>query len=216
MITLREDLIENPPVLIENISPQRKRQVRACLSLSLLGIFFGLSLLSSSQASDQFLVDRGRSIQIKERDRPPRWNECQDCHPSKKRQFITNKVKTKLEHAKNFSKHGRAEVACHNCHDVNNNNYLRSTPSNPVKWENSSGVCQRCHADRFRDWKKGAHGKRIGGWRGDVTQYQCVDCHNPHSVRFRIMDAVPITNIPPGRQQSEGEEQHKLNGATEK
>jgi hypothetical protein len=165
--------------------------------LAFLQLAYVLLLFPTMSYSKAFIIDPlGRRIELKERPLPPRHNECHLCHPAKKREFISRKTSTKIEHEGKTAVHGLAEVACHNCHDINHSNYLRSSHWVEASFENSSGVCSRCHADRYRDWRSGAHGKRIGFWDGAIVQYQCVDCHNPHSVPFKKMESTAMPKFP--------------------
>jgi hypothetical protein len=36
------------------------------------------------------------------------------------------------------------------------------------------------------------HGKRVGRWDGDKTYFLCVNCHNPHSPRFKGVSQVMV------------------------
>lgn len=140
-----------------------------------------------------FITDPlGKRVQLKERPLPDRHDECRFCHPQKHREFGSSKKSAKLEHDRD-AKHGSIQMPCHRCHDVNHFNYLRSNPRVEVSFENSSGVCQRCHADRYADWLSGSHGKRNGSWKGgpgDEIQFHCIDCHKPHAVHFKEMESV--------------------------
>lgn len=163
---------------------------------------FSLGLLIASasvsvSAPAVTLVDRqGRTVVLKERRLPHRHDECQLCHRPKQRDFIGKKTKTEIEHVGILPVHGRASFACQNCHDINNHNFLRASTGVPTSFEKSSGVCQRCHANQYRDWRDGIHGKRIGYWNGQRTQYHCIDCHNPHAVRFEEMMTVAEPPVP--------------------
>lgn len=132
------------------------------------------------------------NVTLKERALPPRHDKCHLCHLKKKEPFEPNKFATQKEHNRVEAIHGDVVLSCHNCHDVNRNNYLLSPRSPQASFSNTSPVCKRCHAAIYRDWTEGIHGHRIGGWRGEKIQFQCIDCHNPHSVRFKPMNAVDV------------------------
>lgn len=127
-------------------------------------------------------------VTLKPRDLPPRHDECHICHIHRSRVFVKSAKATKFEHAGISPKHGKREISCHSCHDINNHNYLIQSKYLPATFANSSPVCGSCHRERFRDWKKGLHGKRVGGWALAKVQYNCIDCHNPHSVSFPKME----------------------------
>lgn len=159
--------------------------------------FCMISFYSHSVGAAAFITDdQGRRIELNHRLLPPGANECHFCHTSKSRQFIGKKTQTELEHQNKESKHGKIEIKCHSCHDINHSNYLISTLTHPADFENSSAVCQRCHADRYRDWRNGIHGKRVGSWQNQTIQYHCIDCHDPHSVKFKSMKAYDLRSIP--------------------
>ncbi|HBQ22016.1 MAG: hypothetical protein A2Z91_01495 [Deltaproteobacteria bacterium GWA2_38_16] len=135
---------------------------------------------------------------LKKRPLPPRHNQCHLCHLKKDKYFISKAKPTRREHTDRHLQHGKLNISCHHCHDINNSNYLRSfSPEEPASFENPSPVCIRCHRERYRDWKKGMHGKRIGGWDPKLQEwYSCIDCHDPHSVKFKPMKAVPPPKRP--------------------
>ncbi|MGK5084576.1 hypothetical protein WDW37_14875 [Bdellovibrionota bacterium FG-1] len=164
----------------------------------LLGSFFiGLLCPLFLSAAPVFIQDiNGKEIQLHERPLPPSYNECQYCHFKRNLQFIRGKKKLTLNHTDKSLMHGRSEMSCNNCHDINHNNYLRTTLGHQASFENSSPICQRCHADRYRNWLGGNHGKRLGYWNGAKIQFQCIDCHDPHSVKFKKMQAAPGPVIP--------------------
>jgi hypothetical protein len=131
-------------------------------------------------------------INLKEHVLPARAGECNLCHMTKSAKFISKKKQTRLEHSQVEAKHGRKTLECNFCHDKNNHNFLNSTPKFPASFANPSPVCQRCHSEIFRDWKRGIHGKRTGGWQGsERQQFHCIECHNAHSVKFKDMVAKP-------------------------
>lgn len=128
---------------------------------------------------------------LKDRPLPRRSNECHLCHLKKEKRFMPSAKQPNKEHFDYPLTHGKREISCHSCHDVNNSNFLRSSVSNKASFQNSSPVCQQCHAEQYRKWKKNVHGKRAGSWQGTQIQYHCIDCHDPHSVTFKKMKAVP-------------------------
>ncbi len=166
------------------------------ITISTLMIYSFFSTSVSASASD--LVS-AKSIAIEKRTLPFRSEECQDCHINGSSSFISKKSKTKLEHQKIKSIHGQKILACNFCHDKNNHNFLRTSSAFPASFENSSPVCQQCHAEEFKDWSQGLHGKRQGGWSSSrkKTQKQCISCHNPHSVKFEAMKAMTAPHRPP-------------------
>lgn len=137
------------------------------------------------------LCEEGAVVTLLPHTPPAEAVHCQDCHAKKNKEFILSKKKTTLKHENFAGKHGRTDVACGGCHDRNNSNFLRSTPDARASFVNPSPVCKQCHQDRYKDWEIGIHGKRLGGWNIGKKQLHCIECHGPHSVRFKTMKAEP-------------------------
>ena len=81
---------------------------------------------------------------------------------------------------------------CLDCHDVANRDVLHLSNGDPVPFTESYRLCGQCHGDKFRDWREGIHGKRVGAWNGAKTYYLCVNCHNPHSPRFKGVQEIQV------------------------
>jgi len=151
--------------------------------ITLLISFFSLNL---ALAGD--IVFEKVPMNLQPRPLAARSNECQLCHIKRtsKEVFIPQKNKTTKEHFEIEVVHGNLKKSCNDCHDVNNSNKLIA----PGNFENTSLLCARCHIERFREWEKGFHGKKITSWKKNVS-YHCIDCHNPHNVKFKSMEALP-------------------------
>lgn len=80
---------------------------------------------------------------------------------------------------------------CLDCHDNRNRDVLHLSNGDPVPFTESYRLCGQCHGDKFRDWRWGVHGKRVGMWNGQKTYYLCVNCHDPHSPRFKPLKPKP-------------------------
>lgn len=147
-------------------------------------------------------------VTLKERNPPPRWNECQNCHRTKALEYLPQKHKPNLEHKNIQLAHGKKEMSCNFCHNKNNHNFLfKSVGDND--FTHTTFVCQTCHEDVFKSWKAGTHGKRTQGWNKQV-QYQCLECHDPHSVSFPKMKAQPPPKRPKfGIPKEHGGEHHE-------
>jgi hypothetical protein len=85
---------------------------------------------------------------------------------------------------------------CLDCHDNKNRDVLHLSNGDPVPFTESYRLCGQCHGDKFRDWRVGVHGKRVGMWDGDKTYFLCVNCHNPHSPRFKGLKPEPPPRRP--------------------
>ncbi|MGZ3650770.1 MAG: hypothetical protein ACXVB9_09300 [Bdellovibrionota bacterium] len=138
-------------------------------------------------------ADLGPGVVLREHHPPAEATNCKNCHAPKSKLFIKSRKDPQLEHRYFNTHHGKGAIACGSCHDANRQNQLNP----PATFSNPSPVCARCHVEIYRDWKTGIHGKRLGGWNLPKTQLNCVDCHDPHSVSFPKMEAMPPPHKPP-------------------
>ncbi len=113
---------------------------------------------------------------------------CSQCHPGP-----GDKTRRELAfHEDVVLNHGPPENRwCLDCHDNANRDVLHLTNGDPVPFTESYRLCGQCHGDKYRDWRVGVHGKRVGQWDGQKTYYLCVNCHNPHSPRFKALKPEP-------------------------
>lgn len=88
---------------------------------------------------------------------------------------------------------------CLDCHDLKNRDMLHLTNGELVPFGESYRLCGQCHGDKYRDWRVGVHGKRIGYWNGKKTYFLCVNCHNPHAPRFTGVETVMVDGVPAQR-----------------
>jgi hypothetical protein len=77
--------------------------------------------------------------------------------------------------------HGNGEVWCTSCHSQSPYETLHTLLGEPVGYDESHRVCGGCHSHKLRDWRYGAHGKRVANWQGERQLYGCPECHNPHA-----------------------------------
>jgi nitrate/TMAO reductase-like tetraheme cytochrome c subunit len=132
------------------------------------------------------------ATELKLRPLAQRSGECKLCHIKRETReaYIPKKNVTQREHFEIVISHGSLKKACNDCHDVNNSNFLLS----PGTFENTSALCSRCHIERYREWQNGFHGKKITSWKNNVA-FQCIDCHDPHSVSFKKMESKPAPKL---------------------
>ena len=118
---------------------------------------------------------------------------CTECH---NKDMPANPTRRKLEaaHEDIQFRHDQEHRWCLDCHNANNRDTLRSASGEPIKFEESYKLCGQCHGDKYRDWKAGVHGKRTGEWNGKKEYLLCVNCHNPHSPKFKQIkpEAPPV------------------------
>ena len=126
--------------------------------------------------------------------RPPPFSEgifpCMQCHADqkdpKRRELAFH------EEQQSIFDHDAEHRWCLDCHDLNNRDVLRLASGAPVPFTESYRLCGQCHGDKYRDWRVGVHGKRVGMWDGEKTYLLCVSCHNPHSPRFKGVREITV------------------------
>jgi hypothetical protein len=114
---------------------------------------------------------------------PPPFSEgvfpCSQCHegeadPTRRTLGHHEQIQEKFEHA-------RSRRWCLDCHDLANRDMLHLSGGELVPFTESYALCAQCHYGKYRDWRIGIHGKRVGRWDGEKTYLLCVHCHDPHS-----------------------------------
>lgn len=107
---------------------------------------------------------------------------CSGCHaemePNPKRREL-------LYHDDIILEHDEEHRWCLDCHEKGNRDYLHSASGEQIEFTESQKLCAQCHGPKYRDWKAGIHGKRTGQWQGEKEYFLCVNCHNPHSPKFK-------------------------------
>lgn len=135
---------------------------------------------------------------------PPPFSEgifpCSNCHnkdmpPNRARRALTN------AHDDIVLKHDEQHRWCLDCHDADNRDVLHLASGDPVPFAESYQLCGQCHGEKYRDWRAGVHGRRVGEWNGSKSYLLCVHCHNPHQPRFKALEPRPAPRPParPGR-----------------
>jgi len=124
---------------------------------------------------------------------------CTGCHEY----MPANLTPRVLEQAPHYpeARHGRTNMWCSTCHDLENKNRLRTVFGDPVDFDQSYLVCAQCHNQTFVDWQYGAHGKRKKRWRGGREIDNCTHCHNPHiNPGFAPRQPLPPPGVRKGMQ----------------
>jgi hypothetical protein len=126
--------------------------------------------------------------------RPPPFSEgifpCMECHKDQK-----DRTRRELgfhDEQQSVFDHDSEHRWCLDCHDYENRNVLRLASGATVPFTESYRLCGQCHGDKFRDWRAGVHGKRVGNWDGAKTYLLCVSCHNPHSPAFKGVKEIVV------------------------
>lgn len=131
---------------------------------------------------------------------PPPFSEdvfpCTECHVEK--DLPTNRTRRSLVDAHDdiVLKHDEENRWCLDCHDAGNRDRLHLASGEPVPFEESYRLCGQCHGEKYRDWRAGVHGRRIGRWNGAKQYLLCVHCHSPHQPRFKPLAPKPAP-LPP-------------------
>jgi hypothetical protein len=130
--------------------------------------------------------------------KPPPFSDgifpCMECHKDQK-----DKNRRELgfhDEQQSVFDHDAEHRWCLDCHDFENRNVLRLASGATVPFTESYRLCGQCHGDKFRDWRLGIHGKRVGMWDGAKTYFLCVNCHNPHSPRFKGVQEIVVDGRP--------------------
>ncbi len=120
---------------------------------------------------------------------------CTRCH-DKPDDFNPNPRTLTAQHTNIQLVHGSREQWCYDCHNPSNRDKLRLAGGRLVGFDTSYELCGQCHGEKLRDWRYGIHGRRVGCWNGQRQYLLCVNCHNPHSPKFKSMHPRPRPKRP--------------------
>lgn len=103
---------------------------------------------------------------------------CDGCHE----EMEPDPTPRELTEAPHFPElnHGDADIWCTTCHMLDDREYLHTLSGKRVGFDQAYLVCAQCHIGAYRDWRYGAHGKRVKRWRGGRQVFNCTGCHDPH------------------------------------
>jgi hypothetical protein len=88
---------------------------------------------------------------------------------------------------------------CLNCHHPANRNAFVDYDGAEIAEVDVVQLCAKCHGTIYRDWKAGVHGRENGFWKielGDQTKLRCIQCHDPHSPKFKSMRPLAPLRYP--------------------
>ena len=132
---------------------------------------------------------------------PPPFSDgifpCTNCHTA---DMPVNRARRVLAdmHTDIVLKHDEEHRWCLDCHDADHRDQLHLASGEPVPFEESYRLCGQCHGEKYRDWRAGVHGRRVGQWNGAKHYLLCVHCHSPHQPHFKPMAPQPAP-LPPRR-----------------
>ena len=120
---------------------------------------------------------------------------CSSCHNA---EMPPNRTRRELAamHEDIVLKHDEQHRWCLDCHDAENRDQLHLASGEPGPFDESYRLCGQCHGEKYRDWRAGIHGRRIGQWNGHKRYLLCAHCHNPHQPRFKALEPKPAPARP--------------------
>lgn len=116
---------------------------------------------------------------------------CTECHFSIAPPPRQNPLQS--EHANITLDHG-LNTNCLSCHHPRNRDVYVDHDGNEIPADQPARLCSKCHGPTYRDWEAGIHGRQNGYWdtsKGERTKLFCVQCHDPHSPKFKSMTPLP-------------------------
>jgi hypothetical protein len=128
---------------------------------------------------------------------------CADCHEFLESNTEIRSLDTEPDHPAELE-HGAGEVWCTSCHSQSPYDSLHTLLGEEVGYDESHRVCGGCHSHKLRDWKYGAHGKRVANWHGERRLYGCPECHNPHRPEIAPRPALPPPQVRTGLKRVDG------------
>ncbi|PWG06014.1 cytochrome c3 family protein [Polaribacter aquimarinus] len=145
------------------------------VSVSSEDFFDDIKMIKISEGDHTFLIPERKS-KIKS-------YACTECHTKPLNKLQSKDFKKAhwdivLNHA------DKKTMSCTTCHNEKNMDELKSLTGLKIDFNKSYNLCSQCHSKQFKDWKGGAHGKKIGGWAPPRASMTCVNCHNPHKPHF--------------------------------
>src|SRR5574338_92285 len=99
---------------------------------------------------------------------PPPFSDgifpCSGCH---NKDMPPNRTRRQLSmHDDIVLRHDEDHRWCLDCHDAENRDQLHLASGEPVPFSESYRLCGQCHGEKYRDWRAGVHGRRVGEWNG--------------------------------------------------
>lgn len=127
---------------------------------------------------------------------PPPFQEedifpCTECHDNDDLEVNRERRVLEMMHDDIALEHDAVNRWCLDCHDALNRDMLRLANGALVPFTESYRLCGQCHGDKYRDWRAGVHGRRVGYWNGPKQYLLCVHCHDSHAPRFKPLEPMP-------------------------
>jgi hypothetical protein len=122
---------------------------------------------------------------------------CMECHKLFPARWHYND-RPFNEHKDLQLQHGENRF-CLNCHHPTNRNAFVDYDGAEIPQADVVKLCAKCHGTIYRDWEAGVHGRQNGFWNtsmGDKTKLRCIQCHDPHSPKFKAMQPLAPLKYP--------------------
>ena len=119
---------------------------------------------------------------------------CSVCHDGELQPLNTERRELEEEHTDIVLEHGTIHRWCYDCHNPDDQDTLSTSSTverHEVSYDESHLLCAPCHSLQHREFVYGAHGKRVGNWRGERTLLNCTACHDPHSPAIKARAPLP-------------------------
>lgn len=128
---------------------------------------------------------------------------CMQCH-----EFMTPnpQVRELFSPHPSTLEHGDQRFWCLTCHQGDDRNFLTSLKGENIEFDDAAEQCAGCHMQRHKDWKFGAHGKRLANWSGERVIYSCPQCHDPHDPAIKARAPQPLPPVRKGLARAEPHE----------
>ncbi|WP_372365958.1 hypothetical protein [Candidatus Uabimicrobium sp. HlEnr_7] len=143
---------------------------------------------SISQQHNDLLLQKHDAILIKDSDKiyislkKHSKKSCEVCHRNNLSE-AENILQDNIQQAHFDIELNHAEkMTCDNCHIKHAPQTLYSFEKTEIT--HSYQLCGKCHFKELKDWRGGAHGKRLTGWQKVRVIESCIGCHNPHKPKW--------------------------------
>lgn len=150
--------------------------------------FFWVAIATIALGGSAFAQDE--AIKMVPRTSELKSFPCARCHKG------AQKASTRPGHNLGELKHMREAKNCSLCHRLENLSELVMLDGQPVSFNDSGKLCGQCHGIKFREWKRGMHGRQTGTWSGTKDRLLCTACHDAHSPKFKQMKAHEAPRFP--------------------
>jgi len=121
---------------------------------------------------------------------------CMECHKLFPAKWHYDRPMN--EHQDITLDHGNNRF-CLNCHHPKNRNAFVDYDGSEIVQSDVVLLCAKCHGPTYRDWQAGVHGRQNGFWNagmGEKTKLRCIQCHDPHSPKYKSMKPLPPLRYP--------------------